>query len=193
MSIFLSADIVPCHWTGWEEGKQLARHGPCAQRCTVFQMKPSHIGWSLDTSVITKCVFLGLWLSMRNMQSLEGNRGRPCFPGGSDRKESTCNTGDPFSTRACYSFSHVRLWDPVDCSPPGSSAQGILQARKRVGCHALLKEIFPTQGQNPYLLLTFPALAFGFFTTSTTWEAHVNQGKLSQMHIWVFISTCKLL
>ena len=94
MSIFLSADIVPCHWTGWEEGKQLARHGPCAQRCTVFQMKPSHIGWSLDTSVITKCVFLGLWLSMRNMQSLEGNRGRPCFPGGSDRKESTCNEGN---------------------------------------------------------------------------------------------------
>ena len=26
-------------------------------------------------------------------------------------------------------FSCVRLWDPVDCSPPGSSVHGILQAR----------------------------------------------------------------
>ena len=26
-------------------------------------------------------------------------------------------------------FSHVRLCDPIDCSPPGSSVHGILQAR----------------------------------------------------------------
>ena len=26
-------------------------------------------------------------------------------------------------------FSHVRLCDPMDCSPPGSSVHGILQAR----------------------------------------------------------------
>ena len=26
------------------------------------------------------------------------------------------------------SLSHVRLWDPMDCSPPGSSVHGILQA-----------------------------------------------------------------
>ena len=26
-------------------------------------------------------------------------------------------------------FSHVQLCDPMDCSPPGSSVQGILQAR----------------------------------------------------------------
>ena len=26
-------------------------------------------------------------------------------------------------------LSHVGLWDPVDCSPPGSSVHGILQAR----------------------------------------------------------------
>ena len=29
----------------------------------------------------------------------------------------------------CQSFSCVRLCDPMDCSPPGSSVQGILQAR----------------------------------------------------------------
>ena len=29
----------------------------------------------------------------------------------------------------CQSLGHVWLWDPVDCSPPGSSVRGILQAR----------------------------------------------------------------
>ena len=40
-----------------------------------------------------------------------------------------------------------------------------------VGCHAFLQGIFPTQGSNPCLMS--PALAGRFFTTSTTWEAHV--------------------
>ena len=38
-----------------------------------------------------------------------------------------------------------------------------------VGCHALLQEIFPTQGLN--MCLMSPALAGGFFTTSAMWEA----------------------
>ena len=28
-----------------------------------------------------------------------------------------------------WSLSHVRLWDPMDCSPPGFSVHGVLQAR----------------------------------------------------------------
>ena len=42
------------------------------------------------------------------------------------------------------------LCDPMDFSLPGSSVQGILQARIciGVGCHALLQGIFPTQGSN---------------------------------------------
>ena len=39
----------------------------------------------------------------------------------------------------------------------------------RVGCHALLQEIFSTQGLNLYLM--FRSLSNGFFTTSATWEA----------------------
>ena len=40
----------------------------------------------------------------------------------------------------------------MDCSLPGSSAHGIFQTRNTgVGCHALLQEIFPTQGSNPAL------------------------------------------
>ena len=40
------------------------------------------------------------------------------------------------------------LCDPTDCSLPGSSVHGILQARTGVGCHALLQGIFLTQGSN---------------------------------------------
>ena len=40
-----------------------------------------------------------------------------------------------------------------------------------VGCRALLQEIFLTQGSK-LCLLYLPALAGGFFTSSTTWEAH---------------------
>ena len=46
-------------------------------------------------------------------------------------------------------FSLVWLWDRMYCSPPGSSFHGMLQ---RVGCHALLQGIFPTQGSNLCLL-----------------------------------------
>ena len=62
------------------------------------------------------------------------------------------------------------LCDPMDCSPPGSSVHGILQARTRVGCCALLQGIFPTQGLNLRLLpplhwqvLFFPEWSSFFF------------------------------
>ena len=53
---------------------------------------------------------------------------------------------------------------PMDCIPPDSSVHGILQARRRVGCHFLLQGTFPTQGLNPHLLS--PALAARFLTTT---------------------------
>ena len=45
----------------------------------------------------------------------------------------------------------LTLCDPMDCSLPGSSVHGILQA-KILECHALLQRIFPIQGLNPRLL-----------------------------------------
>ena len=45
------------------------------------------------------------------------------------------------------------LWDPMGCSPPGSSVRGDSPSKNTaVGCHALLQRIFPTQGLNPGLL-----------------------------------------
>ena len=65
------------------------------------------------------------------------------------------------------------LCNSLDCSPPGSSVHGDSPGKNtEVGCHALLQKIFLTQGSN-LCLSSFmsPALASGFFITSTTWEA----------------------
>ena len=43
--------------------------------------------------------------------------------------------------------SEVALCDLMDCSLPGSSVHGIFQSTG-VGCHFLLRGIFPTQGSN---------------------------------------------
>ena len=67
--------------------------------------------------------------------------------------------------RVCYVLSCScptcpTLCNPMDCSPPGSSVHGILQARiLEWGCHALLQGIFPTQGSNQV-----SCIAGGFFT-----------------------------
>ena len=47
--------------------------------------------------------------------------------------------------------SCLTLCDPMDCSLPGSSVYGILQARtlEWVVIHSLLQGIFPTQRSNP--------------------------------------------
>ena len=48
--------------------------------------------------------------------------------------------------------SCLTLCDPVDCGRPGSSAHGDSPGNNTgVGCHVLLRGIFPTQGSNPGL------------------------------------------
>ena len=50
----------------------------------------------------------------------------------------------PTSQNVCL-VSHVRLCDPMDYSPPGSSLHGDSPGKNTgVGCHALLQGIFPT-------------------------------------------------
>ena len=49
--------------------------------------------------------------------------------------------------------SSPTLCNPIDCSLPGSSVHGILQAKNTgVGCHFFLQGIFPALGLNPRLL-----------------------------------------
>ena len=53
------------------------------------------------------------------------------------------------SLKVTVAQSCPTLCDPMDGSLSGPSVHGILQARKRVGCHSLLQRIFLTQGSNP--------------------------------------------
>ena len=83
-------------------------------------------------------------------------------------KQATC-------VRAKLLHSCLTLRDPVDCSQLGSVCPWASPGRNTgVGCQALLQGIFPTQGIES-TSLTSPALAGGFFTTSTTREVQNNQ------------------
>ena len=70
----------------------------------------------------------------------------------------------------CAKSLHATLCDPVDCSPPGSSVHGILQARILGWVAMPSSRDLRNPGIEPESLKS-PALADGFFTTSTTWEA----------------------
>ena len=53
----------------------------------------------------------------------------------------------------CYAQSCPTLYDPMDCSTPGSSVHGILQARiLELVAMPSSRAIFPTQALNLYLL-----------------------------------------
>ena len=59
-----------------------------------------------------------------------------------------------------------------DCSPPGSSAHGILQARILEWVAISFCRDLPDSGIEPASLMS-PTFEKGFFTTSATWEAQV--------------------
>ena len=63
------------------------------------------------------------------------------------------------------------LWDPMDCSPPGSSIHGVFQTRilEQVAISFSGGWLWP---RIELVSLASPALAGRFFTTGTTWEAH---------------------
>ena len=64
--------------------------------------------------------------------------------------------------------SCLTLCDPMVCLPPGFSVHGSSPGKNNVvGCRFLLQGIFTIQGLIPRLL-HLPALAGGFFITSTT-------------------------
>ena len=89
----------------------------------------------------------------------------------------------PISNQSTLSVtqSWLTLVDTMDCSPPGSSVQGIFLSKNTgVGCHFLLQGTFLTQGSNP---LMSPVLTGRFFTTSTTWETPLVKNSGSQTSV----------
>ena len=82
--------------------------------------------------------------------------------------------------------SCLTLRDPGDCSPPGSSVRGILQARV-LECVAMPSAgDLPDPGIEP-TSLTSPALAGGFFTASATKVAHAPWTKKNFFFFCIFI------
>ena len=67
------------------------------------------------------------------------------------------------SLQSCLTLC-LTLCNPMVCSLPGSSVHGILQAR-------ILKWIAMPSSVIKPMMLQSPALARGFFSTNTIWEA----------------------
>ena len=84
------------------------------------------------------------------------------------RREGTCAK----SLQLCLTLCH-----PTDCSPPGSSVHGSLQAKILSGLPCPPPGVLPNPGIEP-TSFTSPALAGRFFTTSATWEAQRRHGKM---------------
>ena len=80
-------------------------------------------------------------------------------------------------------FSCVLLFDPVDCSPPGFSVHGIIQARilEQVAIPSSRGSFWP----RGWLCISYiSCIGNGFFTTSVTWEAHPGPApRLSKPHL----------
>ena len=64
-------------------------------------------------------------------------------------------------------FRHLQLCDPMDCSPPGSSVHGILQART-LEWVARPSSRGPSQPRDRTRVSCVSCLGSDFFTTSTT-------------------------
>ena len=56
----------------------------------------------------------------------------------------------------CGVLSHVQLCDPLDCSPPGSSALGILQAKILELVAIFFSRDLPNLGLEPKSLAYYP-------------------------------------
>ena len=70
-------------------------------------------------------------------------------------------------------FSCVQLCDPMDYSP---LSMGFSRQEYSIGLSRPLPGDLPNPEIEP-VTLTSPTLAGGFFTTSTTWDAHTSFNK----------------
>ena len=79
--------------------------------------------------------------------------------------------------------SCLTLFNPMDCSPPGSSVHGDSPGKNtEVGCHALLQGIFPTQGSTQV-----SHIIGRFFTVWATREVPSNSNCLNLTKEWYLI------
>ena len=114
-----------CEGHGQEEASRRPPRGDCTLKPGAFERRPKE-DLSLDTSA---------------RPHRPHDAPSPAAPG-SGRLSALCSVAQSCPT----------LFDPIDCSPPGSSVHRNSPGNNTgVGCHALLQGIFPTQGLNPGL------------------------------------------
>ena len=77
-------------------------------------------------------------------------------------------------------LSGVRLYDPMGCSPPGASVQGISQARTLEWVVISFSRDLPDQGIKP----KSPALAGKFFTTEPPGKPLLITGLPQMSALW---------
>ena len=118
--------------------------------------KPSLLGQNpppvYTAAPMPSTCYQGMWSSCPRSMLTE-RLSAICCPGATGKIPVRVQLTDQRVTvRTCVCLvaqSCLTLCDPVDCSPPGSSVHGILQARVTgVGCHSLLQRPFLTQGSN---------------------------------------------
>ena len=81
----------------------------------------------------------------------------------------------------------LTLWDPMDCSPSGSSVHGVFLARTGVGCHSLLQGIFLIQGSN-----LVSCIAGRFFTIWAT-SGGLHSHNFVDLFFWPPCATCGII
>ena len=89
-----------------------------------------------------------------------------------------CSCAQAWSFQSC--LTHC---DPMDCSPPGFTVYGILQARILEWVATPSPGDLPDPGIEP-VSLTSPVLAGGFCITTATWKAHL---LYTRHYIWCLI------
>ena len=77
----------------------------------------------------------------------------------------------PPCTGCVLAQSPPTLWDPMDCSPPGSSGHAILPG-KNTGLGSISSSNGSSQPRDQTCICCFPALAGGFFTTEPPEKKH---------------------
>ena len=92
---------------------------------------------------------------------LSPGRSRACFTKDSSILKQTLHYFKEvpcFTVLQCAKLLQLRptLCSPMDCSPPSTSVHGDPPGQNTgVGCHVLLQGVFPTQGSNPDILVSF--------------------------------------
>ena len=109
---------------------------------------PAPQTWSVGSCSLQELLFSRLFIITTVADGYQG-----------DQRHLFCeNQIPPFSSfkyiQVSVAQSCPTLFDPMDCSPTGTSVPGILQAKILAwgACRSLLRGIVPTQGLNPGLL-----------------------------------------